>query len=150
MEKFIKENWFKLGILFIILLIGATLWLRYDTYLDNLLNRDTQITCSKAAAIWYKEQNGDSSRNTSSGYENHFNPKLNKCFATQSTSVNSGKDYMVSFFVYDVYENRLIMERHTWLSGSPPDVYIKDDLYGGGSSITKDEFGNLFKLYMEN
>lgn len=41
MEKFIKENWFKLGILIVVLVIGIF-------YFSNYKNSDTQILAAKA------------------------------------------------------------------------------------------------------
>lgn len=150
MEKFIKENWFKVAALILVIFAGVIFYNRYTIYLDNLKYQESQISCSKNALTWYKNQTGENSVTISSGYENHFNRKLSKCFATVSNSINSGKDYLVSFFIYDVYENHLLLDKHTWLSKSSEDQYIKDDAFGGGTKITKEEFDNLFKLYMES
>ncbi|GEM_PF-6678973 len=150
MKNFLKENWFRLGIIIIFIVLGVIFFYKNRIYLETQQNQTAERNCSQAAAMWYKNQTGSNS--LGDDYTNHFNRESKKCFATRLSSLDTGVN-LISLFVYDVYENRLFLERATMSSNHSNVVdtgYGKYDSSGVSTKITQKEFESLFKSYMVN
>jgi len=109
MKKFIKENWFKLAVIIILIAFGIYYFVISSQKREatEKLNNDValQTKCADKAAFFYK-QGGyeDSSQGFSSFYTNHWNKKLGKCFVqVNSTSM---KDDFTSIDVFDAFEGK--------------------------------------------
>jgi hypothetical protein len=60
--------------------------------------------CAKQAKIAFQEWNNNVSglKPVSSGYENHYNTKLNKCFITMGSIDQMGKEFPTTATLMDV------------------------------------------------
>ena len=106
MEKFLKQNWFKLAIVIILVAFGFYYFSTSSQKKEATenLNNDIalQTKCADRATSFYK-QGGyeDSSQGFSSFYTNHWDKKLGKCFVqVNSTSM---KDDFSSIDVFDAF-----------------------------------------------
>ncbi len=109
MESYFKGNWFKVGIIAIIIAIAII-------YLANTSNKQEMNTnlgsdiamqskCATRATEFYKQSGYDKDSETiPSIYTNHWNKKLSKCFI-QITST-SLKDGFIMIDVFDAFEGK--------------------------------------------
>jgi hypothetical protein len=112
MSKLIKDNWFKVAIITIVIGFGlyfATSSQKREARLEAVenLNNDLalQTRCADRAAIFYNQggYEGDPEVFLHS-YDNHWNKKLGKCFI-QIRSVSLTDDYLM-IGVYDAFERK--------------------------------------------
>jgi len=108
MENFIKNNWFKIAIVVILVVGGiyyfATLSQKQEAKENSDLALQTQ--CADRAAVFYKQ--GGYEKDTqgfSSFYTNHWNKKLGKCFI-QITSTSLNNDGFVTMDLFDAFEGK--------------------------------------------
>ena len=165
MNKFLKENWFKLGIL----IIGGTTVYYYLHSLPKVNGKEKvefertifskksakedlelQAMCSKKVEAIFNEQYAPYWKEYHSTYTNHYNRKLGKCFMLISQhqfidGVDGGT--LTTMSLMDIYENkeqagfsRLRGKHYT----EPDNCYVFD-------RGCKDEweFNGLVKPYME-
>ena len=165
--KKIKENWFKLSIVIICLMVAITVVYNILVLVpqredeSNLVKQ--QVECSKYAQSFfdYFEPNGKSSRMDE--FTNHYNVKLKKCFVliktyTQSNlggdlNMGSGKD------LYDAVEKK-IYASYSWMSRNgkkywevPPlwcDIYKYDSSSVHETCKDEEEFDAYTNELMNN
>ena len=148
MNKFLKENWFKLGVLIVVAIIGFSLAYYYIYSLSKINSTkedfELQAMCSKKADEFFG--NYISGRT----YTVHYNRKLNKCFGLTEQYLN-GKDYSdFTISLIDVYEGKPYADWRTYINRETSSYNIMVGHAAG--KICKDqlEFLSLIKPYMEN
>lgn len=124
MSKWIKQNWFKAGVLLSFIIMSLSVAYYFVLFLPNsqrLSDKsasksageiiELENKCFAAASEFFKE-NGFDPKN--SGFQNHHNNKLNKCFINIK-SAKVGEDGRLSFHkaLYDVY-NRKMYGEYSW------------------------------------
>ena len=90
MKQFLKENWFKVGVLVVLLVIGLSAvfmikpisWSRDGSSSSVQNDLNLQVKCADWASRFFTSRVGDGS---GSSYQNHFNVKLQKCFILITT-----------------------------------------------------------------
>ncbi|MCK9573638.1 MAG: hypothetical protein M0R20_04495 [Candidatus Omnitrophica bacterium] len=96
MKNFIKQNWFKVGFIFLLFAILISLFFFYNSYKKNNI-LISQEKCAQKA----KEVAGN--RN----YRNHYNEKINKCFVLlETSSFSPNKKILEQKILIDAYENK--------------------------------------------
>lgn len=104
MKKFIKENWFKVVIILIIIVGICVYYFGYFLPQKNQLAMlALQEKCANQAQKFFTD--GDRYKDSDGimfDYKNHFNSKLNKCFILIYAS--SLKDDFLSIDLFDVLE----------------------------------------------
>ncbi len=99
MKNFIKENWFKICFLVLLIIILITL----KSELKN--NYSLERKCTERADFFYKQGDYANQDGFSSFYINHWNKKLEKCFIEiTTTSLNSNG--FESIDVFDAFEGK--------------------------------------------
>jgi hypothetical protein len=126
MNVWIKQNWFKGGILLTFVIMGLSVSYYFVLFLPNNQKHSIDLTsksaaeilelenkCSAAASGFFKE-NGFDPKNC--GFQNHYNSKLNKCFINIK-SAKIGEDGHLTFHrqLYDVYSRKKYGE-YSWKS----------------------------------
>jgi len=154
MKNFINENWFKLGILIILLIIG--IFYISSSLKTKQVNISSQENCSKKSEdLYLKNKDGVRAWLLSSDYTNHYNNKMNKCFVVISGG-NKNTEYHSE--IYDAYENTLLGSVHTNMDIASSCGLKNGNIYASCKSTSKEkgsfsaitEFENLIKPLMEN
>lgn len=124
MNIWIKKNWFKAGVLLCFIIMSLSVAYYFVLFLPNNQGVSAKSTaksageivelqnkCFAAASEFFKE-NGFDLKN--SGFQNHYNNKLNKCFINIK-SAKMGEDGRLNFHnaLYDVY-NRKMYAEYSW------------------------------------
>lgn len=124
MSSWIKQNWFKAGILLSFIVISLSVAYYFLIFLPNnhrvVVDPVSQVAgetmelenkCSVASDRFFKE-NGFDPKN--SVFQNHYNNNLNKCFINIK-SAKVGEDGRLSFHkvLYDVYGHKMYGE-YSW------------------------------------
>ncbi|MDD4954639.1 MAG: hypothetical protein PHP17_01170 [Candidatus Omnitrophica bacterium] len=126
MNNWMKQNWFKAGLLLCFMIMSLSVAYYFVLFLPGTNNHkvieetvskttadnvELQNKCFAAASAFFKESGFDSK---SSGFQNHYNNKLNKCFINIK-SAKMGEDGRLSFnnLLYDVY-NRKKYGEYSW------------------------------------
>lgn len=114
MENFIKQNWFKLGIL-VILGIIAFAFLNSSIFNNRsnvAANPEEKIRCQNEAGKWAKENTKLDSNGIDSVMQSHFNPKLNTCLVEYTYQGRSPLTGTVNHLnkVVDIYDNKVLLE----------------------------------------
>ncbi len=144
MEKFIKENWFRLGILSAILILVLSMAYYFIVYIpqrnkeakkqDQWIDSQRQLfekseKCPKLAQDYVKILNTPNYYNISYTYlATHYNQKLNTCLvdytSTMITPVSGGKD-MITFneIIDNIFTNQTLIRSY----------YINNKIAGGPS-----------------
>ena len=104
MEKWLKESWFKVGVLFVVILSGLFVVYYFVVFLPKIQNYEMQQKCDKSAQEFFKDQNFSVIYGDSAQYECHFNKKLNKCFIKMDVINTPSK--AIAHSVVDVLENK--------------------------------------------
>jgi hypothetical protein len=108
MNKFLKENWFKLIIVIILLIVGLVavycfviIIPRQQQQASNAANNlALQGQCANAADKFYTNNGGYKSiAGVNTSYQDHFNSQLNKCFILISSYMPS--DDSLGIDLYD-------------------------------------------------
>jgi hypothetical protein len=102
----------KISILFVML----WLFLLNSAYAGAIKEEyELQERCKNSVDAWFQKTWGgkhfyklDKDADTTVGYLNHYNKKLNKCFLLESTSTynQKRKDYSEQFILIDINENK--------------------------------------------
>jgi hypothetical protein len=126
MNVWIKQNWFKAGVLSALVIMSLSVSYYFVVFLPNNQKHSIESTsksaaeilelgtkCSVAASGFFKE-NGFDPKNC--GFQNHYNSKLNKCFINIK-SAKMGEDGHLVFHkeLYDVYSRKKYGE-YSWKS----------------------------------
>ena len=162
MNKFFKENWFKLGILIIIVITGCLI-AYYYLYLLPKMNGKVKLAtedlelramCSKKAELFF-EKNGypqQGSQGNFYQYTCHHNKKLNKCFISIRGAL-LGEQVGNAFYLYDVYENKMYAD---YYKATESESGVKfEDMSPQSCSLlerpchSKEEYDAFIKQYME-
>ncbi len=124
MKKFLKENWFKLSIIIVLLAIGISAVYYFAFFSQeqrnsseqkisnnqtSLENIDLQEKCSNAAKIFFNNDNwGKLSDADRISYINHYSMKYNQCFILISEYAfdPTDKSHAVFQWLYNVFENK--------------------------------------------
>ena len=153
MSKWLKENWFMIGMLMIVVTIGASASF-YFFHLTKLNNLKLQEMCSEEAEKYFNKQDYSpiSSPDLMSTYKysNHYNNKLNKCYVRIDTMQSVVNPYSgdQSTTLYDVNEN--IEVASFYQSHDAKGVIASPCHIGEDLCKSNDEFEKRIKLYMEN
>lgn len=159
MRKFIEKNWFKVTVIFILVVI--LVFLIVNTSTEKSKNEKTVDyaekveTCSKQAQIVLNEKKDNSSDSASVTQQNHYNKLLNKCFVKLNTILLNGYDgTFVTVELMDAYESRnfiscmmLSAEGKNTQSCTIPASVSKT---GITETITWDEGTTIMDTYMKN
>ena len=157
MKNFLNENWFKVGLLIILLIAACSFGYDQIEYLPsknkavaeaetNASNVQNSMDCGRYTKNLFSDEM--SSKSTQSlrpelpSYESHYNSTLQKCFGLISytfPTINS-KISFNSFELYDVYDNNLVDSCLKPLEGSS----------GGSSSCDFDAFKTEVNSDMQN
>jgi hypothetical protein len=80
---------------------------------------EQQAICAKQAKVAYDQYNNDPSnafgllKPITSGYENHYNTKLNKCFIAIESVDQMGEESLTTAVLMDAFEHR-IYANYSW------------------------------------
>ncbi|MDO8467320.1 MAG: hypothetical protein Q7S83_04265 [bacterium] len=152
MEKFIKENWFKVAIACAAILLGISTF--YSFIILPL--RNTQIAqqqkCADAAEKFFKDEEGTNSN--IADYTSHWNLKLNKCFSEIQARVFSNGNFLTEKSLYDVFERK----QYGSFSSMTPEVRgpvvcitLSDGSPGSRSTCgSEEEYDEFVESYMDN
>jgi len=156
MKNFLKDNWFKLVIAFIVLLIGTSFFSYYVTIsrkekaaFQQQNDFDLQKKCSTVANAYFK--NSDYTENQIATYTNHYNKKLNKCFISiiSSNIVPENGAKLTYKSLIDASEGKLYAKVHEFL---PKDSLISQTIVCELLDTTCSspiEYNFFIKSYME-
>lgn len=152
MTQWLKKNWFKFGLLAILMIIGASISF-YLFYLAKINNLKLQEMCSQEAAKYFNKQNyvpvSSPDLMSTYTYSNHYNYKLNKCFVRIDTMVSMVNPYSgeKSTTLYDVNENVVVASFYQ--SHDAKGVIASPCLIGEDMCKSDDEFEKRIKPYLE-
>ncbi len=154
MDKFIKENWFKLSVVIIIAAVGSLVAYNYIRTLTKKEDLELQAMCAKKAELFF-EKNGylqQGSQGDFYQYTCHYNKKLNKCFISIRGALLGGQ-VGNAFYLYDVYENKMYADYYNTVE-SKSGVKLEDTPPQNCSlldrpSHLKEEYDTFIKPYME-
>jgi hypothetical protein len=167
MKDFIKENWFKLGLVVGLLLIALSIAYYFILFLpiqkqkninqkDGLSSIDQQSKCSIQARKFFNDEIDNEkttdmnvrTSGTQASFENHYNVKLNKCFIY--TSIFSSNYNYRSRGLYDVNENKTYAEFQEIVTKKQQSDYtpVACSMLNK-SCVTQEEFDSFVKPYME-
>lgn len=153
MKKFIKENWLKISIVIVLLIIALSAVYYFVIFLPNSQQKnlsegfDLQTKCATEAAKFYKQFTGEVSQ---LGYTNHWNAKLDKCFILANDAREVGGDTITSSFLMDVIENKTygdFVNNSAGITGCS--LYKNGNIDNQQNCKSKEEFDNFVKQYME-
>lgn len=109
---------------------------------------DLQNKCSEQARKSFNDAGFGETISETTGYENHYNSKLKKCFIYTSTF--NSKDNYIAKGLYDANENKTYAEYQEKITKTQPSDYTP---YACSMldkfCTTRAEFDNFVKLYME-
>ena len=120
MKKFIKENWFKVILVFVALIFSIAIFYYFVIFLprENVIEYQDkqkqenakqlimqQQNCSSEASKAYKEL-GYSSNDIGSSYTNHWNERLSRCLMEIQNSTSPSGTLMTSKDLSDVLEGK--------------------------------------------
>jgi hypothetical protein len=164
MKKFIRENWFKMGIIIALLIVALSAAYYFVIFLpiqqqpeslpgqNQVGDIDLQVKCADGAAKLFKQLGYDSSKGTDS-YTNHWNKNLEKCFMLIQSSANG----TIYEYLTDVFEIKTYGA--TWRGvdalGDPSTIMLSCEMYkdGNQSSLknchSEIDFESFVKSYME-
>lgn len=150
MNKWIKENWFKLFLGLMILIACVSSGYYFFTFLPQekklveerkvlAYNQEQNQKCSTAGSVFFKnfKQESDKALTETVGvspnsFENpifHFNPKLKTCLVEISYTIYwMGKDAVFVSLVKDVYSNKLVITS-TWSSDTSLNLNLPYEEY---------------------
>ena len=131
MKKFIKENWFKLSIIILILIVGLSVVccllvfmsqkgeiqqasvqnqessvFDAQNYSQISNNQSTEEECSRQAQIILENVKQSTDNSTTVSIQNHYNKQLDKCIVDVIGSSEGFLDYSI----YDGYEQKILLE----------------------------------------
>ena len=142
MNKFLKENWFKLSVLIIIAAVGSSVAYYCFYTLTKKENYKLQAMCSKKADEFFSDYISGRT------YTVHYNRKLNKCFGLTEEYLHGDgfSDYTINLF--EVYEGKLYGTWQSYVGKTSSENIFR------GSVADKEctgqlEFRQLVKPYME-
>ena len=162
MNNFFKKNWFKLGILTVITLMGLSVvyYYLYSLPQMNIKAKSSkedlalQETCSKKAKFFFEESGYPQQGNQSDFYQYtcHYNKKLNKCFISIRGALLGGP-IGNAFYLYDTYENKMYADYYKTteiksgvkLEDTPPQSCSLLDR----PCHSKEEYDTFIKPYIE-
>lgn len=156
MEKFIKENWFKLGILFILLLLCLLGIYYFAISSSHNGGVGSKENCSKQANEVFVKNTDEYERTYQNyNYTNHWNEKMGECFVL-ITGGDLATEYHAT--LYNAYDNKDLGGIHTagkiaGLCGLEVGGSYKTCEHFGKEGYVmqaREEFDNLAKVYMEN
>lgn len=103
MKKFLNENWFKLVIVLILLMIGLSAIYYFEFKLPFFQEQTLQQNCATSAAKYFVNNEGENNTPTvATSYKNHFDLKLNKCFILVTSYI--ANDDFLAIDLYDAVE----------------------------------------------
>lgn len=134
MEKFLKENWFKVGLL-VVVVVATLLYFRSAEQSKSLVN---SIRCQQESSQLLERMRGElSSKESYDQVEFRFAPKLNTCLFNGVLTIrnNNGSIYVFTHFIRDVYTN-MDLARY--------DTFVNDD--GQRNDFGEKEEYNLLEV----
>ena len=152
MKKFIKENWFKLLISTVIVLVCLLVIYYFFIYIPK--NKNLEDLSKNQLACFQLEEKVKDNYNKEYGFvgsiisylssSNHYNKKLQKCFVDISYDWNTSEPVYTEEYIVDAVENQKIMKcgERIWKGVET------DTCYRNGESITLSQFNSFLKEYM--
>jgi hypothetical protein len=147
MKNFLKNNWFKITI--ILLIIIATCFYYFSYFLPQ--ERQTRLLglqeqCSTQAQNFFTTNGYTPSDGTTFNYTDHFNSKLNKCFILVNSYDNNGTELIDLYSVlegkhYAEYNGHAVCNSVALTLTGQPDECKTDSgsiWYGGNDTNTPD------------
>lgn len=79
----------------------------------NKIEYELSEKCSKSSELMFNQKHQSNIENTKegqmvSGFENHYNSDLNKCFYMESNTIINGKKGTIYTELYDLNDNKII------------------------------------------
>src|ERR1035437_1110893 len=110
MKIFIKQNWFKLSLVIILLIIVISASIYFLT-LPSKTSSDKsdfslQANCAAQAKAFFEYYVPDLQERQNDEYSNHFNTKLNKCFVLITKPLSPGENSGYYLYLYDAVEKK--------------------------------------------
>jgi hypothetical protein len=117
---------------------------------------ELQERCGKRATEFFEKEYGHRGvSNTETGqstaqFENHYSPKLNKCFVLVSTmafeNANKTKSYSFDDILIDINDNKIVGEYFQRNNNAAPDMCN----VASADCHSKEEWRTLLRPYMED
>lgn len=162
MNIWIKQNWFKAGVLLSFVIMSLSISYYFVLFLPNTQKSSIESAsksaaetlelenkCFAAASAFFKE-NGFDPKNC--GFQNHYNSKINKCFINIKSAIIE-EDGRLGFHrsLYDVY-NRKKYGEYSWKPEEgknywevkPSTCFVLDK-----SCQAIEDYESFIKVYME-
>ena len=165
MNNWLKENWFKVGILISLFVLSISFFYQHSPSLPEkstvtksqlVFERKSakedlalQKGCSEAAENLFNKT--DFKDNKMAGFTNHYNKKLNKCFIEVTSTTVQGKSSFTYRALFDVYENKMYGE-YDWKTEEGKKYWeVKPFLCSmlDQSCSTTEEFDSFVENYLE-
>lgn len=150
MKKLIKENWFRVGIIFLVFLVAFSVVYYFVFFLPKIKNQEVlsknQLICSQLEEKVKNNYDKDYEHLgiTYLSSSNHYNKKLQKCIVDISYDWNSSEPAYTEEYVVDVVENQRLMQcSERVFKDVETDICNKN-----GEKITLPQFNAFEKQYM--
>ena len=159
MKKFIKDNYFKIGILIILFIVALAIFYYFVFFIPqkrrvnivfdrDKINSQNEDNCLKQAEVFFNKI-----KTQGNAYTNHYNSKLNKCFIlTYSISSSGDNDVVVTKSLYNVTENSHYAGYYKSISSGDTNENTKPQncWYLDKYCQSEEEFDSFVSLYMNN
>ena len=137
----------------IIILVCSFFLLPQNTYSSSKEDYGLQVRCGKQTSEFFKKEYGDGISTHKdgqmiSGYQNHYNKKLNKCFIIITSTVypkDKKTDVLLMKGIYDFNENKEYGSFSKYQNNNSPIVCI----LSGKKCNSEKEWDSLVNPYME-
>jgi len=171
MKNFLKDNWFKVIIVVVILIISLSVAYYFVVFLPHekileyqegqQLENSKQLivqqqNCSDEALKSYKDD-GYNLNDALSNYTDHWNQKLSKCLMEVQSSDSSSGTLVTSKDLYDVLEGKdfgsftVIRDKKLWEQKPVMcEMYPNGDKNNVQFCNSEAEFDSYVQQYMEN
>lgn len=165
MDDWLKQNWFKLGILIAAFIIAFTVAFSQiyprlsaktpsKTTYSNIEKLQLKENCSNIAQKYYEKNWNEVPAGMIVNHTSHFNQKLNKCFIYIKVADFTEAYVSNNYYLYDAIEGGLYAEYdHVVNSGEGKkyeDIPPSECNVEGQLCKSERKFNNLIQPYMEN
>ena len=155
MKKFIKENWFRIGTISLLLVVALSVGYYFIFFLPNSHARETIIQNQTACSQMEQKVIDKNYPNFITGMmeissKNHYNLRLNKCLVEINYSFGTGVLLHTEDSVFDALENKTLFD---CVSQHHSDLSVTSGCYDhssnqSGTEISRETFDSLMSHYM--
>lgn len=161
MDGWIKENKITTGVIVMLVLFGGLIYLNKPAHV--IINLDLQIKCASQAKNFFDYLITDLESKKTAEFSNHYNAKLNICFALIKQYIQTGTGASFSTGtqkdLYDAVEKK-VYGSYSWMSQPPKkywevaplwcDIYKDGDKNNHQVCTSEGEFDAFVNSFMEN